>query len=402
MALPTCTALHLSRAEQLELGGDMDGARAAYENLVATAPSALAYVHYMRFVRRVDGAAAARKAFGRCRKDPGVAADTVHITYIAAAHIEYFLNKESRIARNVFELGAFVPLPSLSFVGRPRLVSLRGRSQHLDALWLLFFPPGSLGCLARSSRTVFCGHCGCLRGFGERPCIMHSCWWGVVVGVVVGCVFVYSLLRFAFTFKFALAASTAPSARLADGLGTIRQGLVLLVPAPCLPESGWSASSADCVACRIDAEFGLALFAPLVLLVLFLFANRPIRCVCGRELVSCVRWLFFGGDVLFLRLIRVVCSGTFCVHALPPSPLGTLCVCVGLKKFPECVDFALEYIDFLWNQNDSEYLKVTFERILKSLPAQVRLTGATIDGPHLDGFTPLHIVSPQGSLGLMP
>lgn len=51
---------------------------------------------------------------------------------------------------------------------------------------------------------------------------------------------------------------------------------------------------------------------------------------------------------------------------------GVWRVCVGLKKFPECVDFALEYIDFLWNQNDSEYLKVTFERILKTLPAQVR------------------------------
>jgi len=43
-----------------------------------------------------------------------------------------------------------------------------------------------------------------------------------------------------------------------------------------------------------------------------------------------------------------------------------------LKYFPKSVDFALEYIDFLWNQNDSEYLKVVFERILTSLPAQVR------------------------------
>ncbi|GAB0492691.1 hypothetical protein MMPV_003960 [Pyropia vietnamensis] len=104
-ALPDCLALHLARAEQSELARDMDGARAAFENLVTTAPSALAYVHFMRFVRRVDGAPAARKAFARCRKDPAVTADTAHITYIAAAHIEYFLNKESRIARNVFELG---------------------------------------------------------------------------------------------------------------------------------------------------------------------------------------------------------------------------------------------------------------------------------------------------------
>lgn len=116
-ALPDCLALHLARAEQSELTGDMDGARAAFENLVTTAPSALAYVHFMRFVRRVDGAPAARKAFARCRKDPAVTADTAHITYIAAAHIEYFLNKEGRIARNVFELGAFlclgIPLPHL-------------------------------------------------------------------------------------------------------------------------------------------------------------------------------------------------------------------------------------------------------------------------------------------------
>lgn len=107
-ALPDCLALHLARAEQSELAGDMDGARAAFENLVTTAPSALAYIHFMRFVRRVDGAPAARKAFARCRKDSAVTADTAHITYIAAAHIEYFLNKESRIARNVFELGAFL------------------------------------------------------------------------------------------------------------------------------------------------------------------------------------------------------------------------------------------------------------------------------------------------------
>lgn len=113
----------------------MDGAHAAFETLVTTAPSALAYVHFMRFVRRVDGAPAARKAFARCRKDTAVAADAAHITYIAAAHIEYFLNKESRIARNVFELGAFR-------VGTPRVYrtcwGARPRARCVP-LTLLFF-----------------------------------------------------------------------------------------------------------------------------------------------------------------------------------------------------------------------------------------------------------------------
>ncbi|OSX75320.1 hypothetical protein BU14_0242s0037 [Porphyra umbilicalis] len=124
VALPTCTALHLSRAEQLELAGDMDSARAAYENLVTTAPSALAYVHFMRFVRRVDGASAARKAFARCRKDSGVAPESAHITFIAAAHIEYFLNKESRIARKVFELGLKYFPKSVDFA-----------MEYIDFLW---------------------------------------------------------------------------------------------------------------------------------------------------------------------------------------------------------------------------------------------------------------------------
>lgn len=77
--------------------------------------------------------------------------------------------------------------------------------------------------------------------------------------------------------------------------------------------------------------------------------------------------------VFLFLLWLLVCSPLFCAHATTRSNLNAGCVWVGLKKFPECVDFALEYIDFLWHQNDSEHLKVTFERILKSLPARVRL-----------------------------
>lgn len=75
----------------------------------------------------------------------------------------------------------------------------------------------------------------------------------------------------------------------------------------------------------------------------------------------------------FHWLPRLRFTAVCALHYLSLVNLGAWCVmCVGMKKFPECVDFALEYIDFLWNQNDSEYLKVTFERILKTLPAQVR------------------------------
>jgi len=373
VALPACTALHLSRAEQLELAGDMDSARAAYENLVTTAPSALAYVHFMRFVRRVDGAPAARKAFARCRKDSGVAPDAAHITFIAAAHIEYFLNKESRIARKVFELGAFLYCPSCALWVALAAFAVEGG--------ITFSPGACCGpwlCLlshstAKSMLSLRRG--GCLRGSWGLRVSMHS--WGRRVLLCTGCCVLYR-------------------PRTSHWLG------------PWRPARAWhwhdrgTARQVPAVVCSISSAFvrvdghprSASVVRPAlltlrlavrVLLSSFpvpppLFASchlRPILCVCAVGASYCVVVVSLVVAALLVACWLCPClfrtlPDVLCMHSPPPPPLGTLRTCVGLKYFPKSVDFALEYIDFLWNQNDSEYLKVVFERILTSLPAQVR------------------------------
>lgn len=170
----------------------MDGARAAFENLVTTAPSALAYVHFMRFVRRVDGAAAARKAFARCRKDPAVTPDTAHITYIAAAHIEYFLNKESRIARNVFELGAFLAWTSYCRICMVAVLLVGGSRVARCLRWVwVFFPslhPASVDLCPRQVMSTYKPILSRVCGMGGRarlgPFFLSS---GLLLHLVVFC-----------------------------------------------------------------------------------------------------------------------------------------------------------------------------------------------------------------------
>lgn len=152
----------------------MDGARAAFENLVTTAPSALAYVHFMRFIRRVDGASAARKAFARCRKDPAVTADTAHITYIAAAHIEYFLNKESRIARNVFELGAFLAWASSCRICMVAALLFGGSGVARCLQWVCVIFRHPILFLSSSAFAEWCPR-------SSRCCHLRVGWGGVLV-----------------------------------------------------------------------------------------------------------------------------------------------------------------------------------------------------------------------------
>jgi cleavage stimulation factor subunit 3 len=75
-----------------------------------------AYVEYMRCCRRVEGAAAARKAFMRARKAPGLG--DRHEVYACSAQLEWRYDKNDKPARNVFELGL------KRFIGDPAYVAL--------------------------------------------------------------------------------------------------------------------------------------------------------------------------------------------------------------------------------------------------------------------------------------
>lgn len=75
---------------------------AALDALVKTHPSPLAYIQLMRATRKADGRDLARKVFARARKDPKGSDPTV---YVAAALMEFTVNRDNKVARNVFEFG---------------------------------------------------------------------------------------------------------------------------------------------------------------------------------------------------------------------------------------------------------------------------------------------------------
>ena len=81
----------------------ISAAAEVYDSLLAVEgmDNPLAYVQYMRFARRAQGVNAARSIFSRARK---AGKDTHHV-YMAMAKIELFLNKEPKIAVNIFEAG---------------------------------------------------------------------------------------------------------------------------------------------------------------------------------------------------------------------------------------------------------------------------------------------------------
>lgn len=101
VALPESLILHFALADTHELNARVSEAEAVYENLVANTPSPLVFIQYMQFSRRVNGVASARAAFRRARQST----HCDHSVFIAAANLEFYNNKESRTARNVFELG---------------------------------------------------------------------------------------------------------------------------------------------------------------------------------------------------------------------------------------------------------------------------------------------------------
>lgn len=101
-ALPACVALHHHVSFLWMRAGKSAKAMSTLETLVKSHPSPLAYVHLLRLTRRVSGKDAARKVFARARRHPNGAHPAV---YIAAAQTEFLVNKDNKIARNVFEFG---------------------------------------------------------------------------------------------------------------------------------------------------------------------------------------------------------------------------------------------------------------------------------------------------------
>ena len=100
--LPQCLLLNFQLCDFLELHNFTNEADIVFKNLTQTfAQSNLVWIQYMYFARRMHGIQAARKVFFKARKQTTA---TFHI-YVAAAQLEYYVNKDSHVARNIYELG---------------------------------------------------------------------------------------------------------------------------------------------------------------------------------------------------------------------------------------------------------------------------------------------------------
>ena len=107
--LPECAMLHFAAAELEEARGEVDAARAVFEEQVQALPPAapqpsasgnglqeelpqdareagtLVWIQFMRFSRRVDGVAASRKVFLRARRWHGCSWQVASVAPLAAA-----------------------------------------------------------------------------------------------------------------------------------------------------------------------------------------------------------------------------------------------------------------------------------------------------------------------------
>lgn len=102
-ALPESEVLWYAYAELEESRGRVQRAKEIYEKLVrnSNTATALGYIQFLRFLRRNEGPEAARKFFSEARKSQKC---TYHF-YVAFAMMAFCLDKESKVAQNVFEAG---------------------------------------------------------------------------------------------------------------------------------------------------------------------------------------------------------------------------------------------------------------------------------------------------------
>lgn len=102
-ALPDSEVLRYAYAELEESRGAIQPAKKIYESLLANSvnTTALAHIQFIRFLRRTEGIEAARKYFLDARKSPSC---TYHV-YVAYATMGFCLDKDPKVAHNVFEAG---------------------------------------------------------------------------------------------------------------------------------------------------------------------------------------------------------------------------------------------------------------------------------------------------------
>ncbi|XP_029125439.1 cleavage stimulation factor subunit 77 isoform X4 [Cajanus cajan] len=102
-ALPDSEMLRYAYAELEESRGAIQAAKKIYESLLGDGVSAtaLSHIQFMRFLRRTEGVEAARKYFLDARKSPSC---TYHV-YVAYAMMAFCLDKDPKMAHNVFEAG---------------------------------------------------------------------------------------------------------------------------------------------------------------------------------------------------------------------------------------------------------------------------------------------------------
>ncbi|KAK3025624.1 hypothetical protein RJ639_042122 [Escallonia herrerae] len=95
--------LRYAYAELEESRGAIQPAKKVYESLLGDGVNAtsLSHIQFIRFLRRTEGVEAARKYFLDARKSPNC---TYHV-YVAYAKTSFCLDKDAKIAHNVFEAG---------------------------------------------------------------------------------------------------------------------------------------------------------------------------------------------------------------------------------------------------------------------------------------------------------
>ncbi|KAK4377260.1 hypothetical protein RND71_003556 [Anisodus tanguticus] len=102
-ALPDSEMLRYAYAELEESRGAIQAAKKVYESLLGDGSnaSALSHIQFIRFLRRSEGVEASRKYFVDARKSPSC---TYHV-YVAYAMMAFCLDKDAKMAHNVFEAG---------------------------------------------------------------------------------------------------------------------------------------------------------------------------------------------------------------------------------------------------------------------------------------------------------
>ncbi|KAL0348373.1 UNVERIFIED_CONTAM: Cleavage stimulation factor subunit [Sesamum angustifolium] len=102
-ALPDSEMLKYAYAELEESHGAAQAAKKVYESLLGDGSNAtaLSHIQFIRFLRRTEGVEAARRYFLDARKSPNC---TYHV-YVAYAMMAFCLDKDAKLAHNIFEAG---------------------------------------------------------------------------------------------------------------------------------------------------------------------------------------------------------------------------------------------------------------------------------------------------------